>query len=255
MEARLLTRGDRNPKVYKGQAAGWSTAILHLAPADVAGRGTVCPWSTAGCRAACLNKAGRGGIIRKGERTNNIQRARVRKTRWFFDDRPGFLSRLDREIALHVARARVSGLRPAVRLNGTSDISWERVAPGLFDRFPGVMFYDYTKSRARALAAHGAAPWPANYDLTFSWSGENAAECAEVLAAGGRVAVPFAGKVPVGGFFNPRGAVLGKTTEAFPIIDGDASDLRFLDGRGVVVGLKAKGPAKRDRSGFVVALK
>jgi len=225
-----------------------------------------------------LNRAGRGGIIAEGKRTNDIQRARIRKTRWFFDDRAGFLARLDREIALHVKRARVDGLRPAVRLNGTSDISWERVAPDMLARWigRGVTFYDYTKSKARAMAAalaranverygkaraHGSADWPAGYDLTFSWSGSNAADVAEVLAGGGRVAVPFSpvpGPGAVAAVIDGRLAVSATMPAPgwsrytwHPVTDGDASDLRFLDGAGVVA-LKAKGPARRDVSGFVV---
>lgn len=252
----LLTTG--NPKTDKGRAFGYLTAILHLAPADLAGRGTVCPHSTAGCRAACLNLAGRGGIMRRGETSNRIQDARIRKTRQYFDDRPAFLARLDREIGNHKRRAERAGLRPAVRLNGTSDVAWERVAPDMLARWTaaGVRFYDYTKNPARALAAaERRDTWPAGYDITFSWSGQNANEARAVLAAGGRVAVPFAGKVPIGSVAlilndtvstGPAGAI------GFPVVDGDASDLRFLDGRGVVVGLKAKGPARRDASGFVV---
>lgn len=271
---KLMTPPTNNPKVAKGAAAGFWTAILHLAPADLAGRGTVCPWSTAGCRAACLNLAGRGGIMKAGETSNGIQAARIRRTRYFFDDRAGFLADLERDIAAHVRASRRAGFKPAVRLNGTSDIAWERIAPDMLRRWiaEGVAFYDYTKSKARAIAAARARAWadlpardkadparsmpdawPVGYDLTFSWSGDNAADCADVLTAGGRVAVPFAPKVPTG---TGEGApVFCIGTGAWEVIDGDASDLRFLDPVGTVVGLKAKGPAKRDRSGFVVALK
>ena len=37
-----------------------------------------------------------------------------------------------------------------------------------------------------------------------------------------------------------------------PVVDGDKSDLRFLDGENVIVGLIAKGQAKKDQSGFVI---
>lgn len=279
MSFKLLTEPYGNPKTAKGEAAGWSTAILHLAPAGLAGRGSVCPWSTAGCRAACLNKAGRGGMFARGARTNAIQRARVRRTRAFFDNREGFLRDLRGDVERHAARCARDGKRPAVRLNGTSDIAWESVAPEIFAGFPGVTFYDYTKSEARMSAMLAMRDWhkrytgpdwkanvigrtvprhwPANYDLTFSWSGENAKECATVLAHGGRVAVAF-DRVPVGRRFSPfwgdGSPMLSPlaTRLGWPVVDGDASDLRFLEPGGIIVGLRAKGPAKKDRTGFVV---
>lgn len=232
-----------NPKTAKGEGYGYLTAILHLAPARIAGF-EVCPGRTEGCTAACLNTAGRGGIF------EGIHRARVRRTKWFRADRPAFMLALEREIAAHVRRAARHGLAPAVRLNGTSDIPWENVryrgAGGfhgtIFERFPDVQFYDYTK-----VATRFARQLPGNYDLTFSAADENDRAVDVALKHGARVAVvfrntarPFARKWDLPATWNGR-----------PVIDADAHDLRFTEPAGVICGLRAKGAARTDRSGFV----
>jgi hypothetical protein len=167
---------------------------------------------------------------------NRIQAARVGRTQLFFNDRQGFLARLTREIAAHVRRAERLGLRPAVRLNGTSDLPWERIAPEVFAQFPDVQFYDYTASVERATARN----LPANYSLTFSRKEGRDADALRVLRANGTAAVVF------------RGHDLPAAWGGFPVVDGRIHDLRFLDPRGVVVGLSALGRARYDASGFVV---
>ena len=235
MHRKLLTVG--NPKTEKGAALGYLTAILHLAPADRSGR-NVCPWASDGCITACLNLSGRGGIFQRGATTNAIQRARIARTEYFFAHRAGFLAQLRKEIRQHVARAARNGLRPAVRLNGTSDIPWESIDPALFSTFENVQFYDYTKAPHRA-----RNPFP-NYSLTFSRSETNDATALALLTEGWTVAVVFdAG----------RGAPLPPTWNGHPVHDADVTDLRFLSSAGVA-GLRAKGPAKRDATGFVVRL-
>ena len=228
---KLLTTG--NPKTEKGAALGYLTAILHLAPASASGK-NLCPWASPMCIDACLNKAGRGGIFASGETTNAIQQARLARSAFFLADRPGFLRQLAKEIRAFLRQCQRAGLRPAVRLNGTSDLPWERIAPELFAEFPEVTFYDYTKAPHRMGEA-----LPANYSLTFSRSETNESHAMAVLANGGNVAVVFGGGLPT-------------TWKGFDVIDGDATDLRFLDRRNVVVGLTAKGPAKRENGGFVV---
>ena len=231
---RTLTIG--NPKTMKGEAAGYKTAVLHLAPADLSGT-NVCPWATAGCKAACLNTAGRGGIMRKGETTNAIQQARLRRTRDYVEDRQGFLTRLHDEVAAFVRSARKAGLIPAVRLNGTSDLDLS----GFVEQFPDVQFYDYTKSPQR-IKRYVTGQLPPNYHLTYSLTerDESWTTAQAALADGVNVAVVF-DKVPA--------KFMG-----YDVIDGDAHDLRFLDRQGVIVGLKAKGKAKRDTTGFVKRL-
>jgi hypothetical protein len=243
---RLLTIG--NPKTLKGQAQGYITAVLHLAPASTSGF-NVCPMATAGCKASCLNTAGRGGIA-AGNATfesaegalpdNAIQKARIARTQWFFADREAFVAQLVIEIYAFVNKAKRDGLIPCVRLNGTSDIRWERIPcnglENIMAEFPAVQFYDYTKLANRKGV-------PSNYHLTFSLAEDNDAHAASVLADGGNVAVVYRDKALPQSY-----AISGVTRE---VVSGDDSDLRFLDPRGVIVGLYAKGKAKRDTLGFV----
>ena len=105
-----------NPKIQKGTKLGYLSFILHLAPADLSGR-EVCPKRTSGCTAACLNTAGRGGMFRRGETTNVIQQARVRKTKYFFADRLGFMQDLVNDIVAAQRQAEKLGLTPVIRLN------------------------------------------------------------------------------------------------------------------------------------------
>jgi hypothetical protein len=153
------------------------------------------------------------------------------------------MAQLVRDIERHVRRAERHGLKPAVRLNGTSDLPWERIRCGehanVFERFPDVEFYDYTKVpvgiRRRALDIP-------NYHLTFSLAESNDDNARDAMAAGLNVAAVFAVK---------RGQPLPETYWRRPVIDGDVSDLRFTDPAGCIVGLRAKGRAIKDRSGFV----
>lgn len=245
----LLTTS--NPKTAKGLGEGFSTAILHLAPHRLGGGHNVCPHATPGCIAGCLNKAGRGGIIPRGQTSNRIQDARIRRTRFYLEDQAGFLEALEREIVAHVRRCERAEVLPAVRLNGTSDIAWERKAPALFERFERVRFYDYTKAPARA-ERFACGDLPPNYHLTFSRSESTTPqEMRAMLARGVNVATVFR-TVPQWPTVDGRTARLA-AFNGWPMIDGDRTDLRFKDPRGVLVVLKAKGPARRDRSGFVLA--
>lgn len=248
----LLTPDGYNPKTKKGRARGYSTAIQHFAPANLSGY-EVCRGRSFGCTAACLNTAGHGGIALDASGLNDVQRARVARTLNFFQNRFFYFAVLVREVAQHVRRAAKNGMTPAVRPNGTSDLDFERMRMNdgrtLFETFPDVQFYDYTKIFSRALA-NARGEHPANYFICFSRSETNETECRAVLNAGGNVAVVLnicsckrACKHVI-----PEGLTyLGR-----PVINGDYDDLRFLDPRGVIVGLKAKGRAKLDTTGFVV---
>jgi hypothetical protein len=222
-----------NPKIQKGTKLGYLSFILHLAPADLSGHNT-CPKATAGCKSACLNTAGRGGMFRKGETTNMIQKARIRKTQYFYSARQDFMLDLKRDIEKGIKMASKLGLTPVFRLNGTSDLSWEKydMIPGqnVFECFPQVQFYDYTKVLGRKTAGIE------NYHLTFSKADGNDSDVAEALMQGMSVV-----------------AVYDAIPEGVP--SADETDLRFLDPKGVMLGLKAKGRAKKDTTGFVIRLK
>jgi hypothetical protein len=240
----MLTPDGYNPKTKKGRARGYSTAILHLAPAALSGF-DVCQYATPGCRAACLNTAGHGGIALDAAGLNDVQRARIARTRLMFLNRFLFNVLLVRAIDTHIRRARKNGLTPVVRLNGTSDLPWERIRLNddrtVFETWPDIQFYDYTKHVKRALA-NVAGAHPSNYSLTFSRAESNHSDAVTVMAAGGNVAVVFKVKP-----HQSPDIWAGQR-----VIDGDNDDLRFLDPANVIVGLAAKGRGKRDASGFVV---
>lgn len=245
---KLLTAGQSNPKTAKGDKLAYSTAILHLSPAKLSGR-NVCAFATAGCAAACLNTAGRGGMFQPGG-TNSVQEARLRRTRYFFADKAAFMVDLHSDITKHVAAAFKAGLTPCVRLNGTSDIPWENVKltvngvtyANIMAAFPTVQFYDYTKNPGRRNL-------PDNYVLTFSLAESNRDHAVSALLAGMNVAAVFNVKTAVTGRWSAD--PLPSEYMGVAVIDGDDHDLRFLDPRGVVVGLRAKGRAKKDTTGFV----
>jgi hypothetical protein len=221
-----------NPKIQKGTKLGYLSFILHLAPSDLSGKNT-CPKATKGCIAACLNTAGRGGMFKRGETTNVIQKARIRKTQYFFNNRAEFMKDLYADICKGIRLANKLGLEPVFRLNGTSDLSWEKYemteGKNVFEVFAGIQFYDYTKVLGRKVKHIE------NYHLTFSKADGNDADVAEALLQGMSVV-----------------AVYDKITEGVP--SADETDLRFLDAKGIMLGLKAKGKAKKDYSGFVIRL-
>jgi hypothetical protein len=229
-----------NPKIQKGTKLGYLSFILHLAPSDLSGKNT-CPKATAGCAAACLNTAGRGGMFKKGENTNMIQKARIRKTVEFFFDRDQFMLDLAYDIQKAVKFAEKQGLTPVIRLNGTSDLAWEKYevpvfcTKNIFELFPNVQFYDYTKVLGRKVAD---IP---NYHLTFSKADGNDADVAKAIEQGYNIAAVF--------------DELPDSYMGLPVINADETDLRFLDPKGCIAGLKAKGRAKKDYSGFVIRLK
>lgn len=233
-----------NPKTSKNLKEGWNTLLLHLAPASLSGFNT-CPFSTAGCREACLNEAGQGAIVVDG--VNRCGVARIARTRFFFDHPNEFLSVIHRQIT----NAKKGDLPLAVRLNGTSDIPWEEVAPDLFEVHNDVAFYDYSKTFTRL------GKTPSNYVLTYSYTGSrNSWNVAKnFLTQGGRVAVVYGLCKHVSPRCKCSKALPAKHPGpmggAFPVVDGDKHDLTFLRPQGSIIGLRTKGKANKDSSGFV----
>lgn len=249
-------------KAAKAGGYGYLNAIHYMAPYDFGGAGNVCPHATAHCIRACLGwfsgQAAMTADIEAG--TNSVRESRKLKAQLFMRERVDYLNRLARDILAQERKARREGLALCVRLNGSSDIAWERLrfAPdaktvkalakrgvvrrtdgpvSLPDLFHWIQFVDYTKNPGRM------GKTPANMHLTLSYSGENEAACVAALAAGCNVAVVFGDGLP-------------ETWNGYAVIDGDLHDLRHLDprgSRGVVVGLAPKGlKAKRDDSPFIV---
>jgi len=232
MTYNLISVGN-NAKTIKGDGSEFETAIEYMKPFKTVFNGKVhnlCAMAEkAQCHVGCLNTAGRGQM-------SSVQRGRERKTMLWLSDRVGYMYSLHNDLTKFRKRNLKRGVKPCVRLNGTSDIQYEKT--GIMEQFPEIQFYDYTKIVKRAYAK-----LPDNYHLTLSYS-EADMEYADsvyqaVLDTGINMAVVFRDKLP-------------KTFRGLRVIDGDKDDLRFLDPKGVVVGLKAKGAAKRDKSGFVI---
>ena len=253
---------DQNAKTVKGQKVGFMTAVMYLAPFKMAGI-NVCPMAEiAGCWKGCLNTAGRGGISKGSKRfrtpvglvpDNAIQRCRIKRTKMWADERDTFWIQLHKEITAFVKKAERKGLTPTVRLNGTSDIQWERFTPyypggfahTIFEMFPDVQFYDYTKIYKRF-----EHELPENYHLSLSYSEANqkyADRCWETHREHGASLVMV---------YRTKDDIANARTWfeecRVRIVDGDANDLRFLDPAKCIVTLKAKGKARRDDSGFVL---
>ena len=228
-QVKKLLRFD-NYKMSKSTDYGYLSVILYLAPHTLSGK-NICAWASKGCIKGCLNLSGRGVF-------NNVKQSRLNKTKYFFADRPKFLKQLNHEIKLYDKRAKRMGLKLNVRLNGTSDLVWENYklenGLNLMDNNPTIKFHDYTKSLERM-----KKQLPKNYRLTFSKSESNHNTVQElIMTSKQNIAVVF-NKLPK--------SYLGRK-----VIDGDLNDLRFKDPLNSIVGLIAKGKARKDNSGFVI---
>ena len=228
-------------KIAKGLKYNEMTYILYLAPASQSGY-NVCPMSTEECRKACVSESGHNRIDVK---KNAINKARIKKTKLFFEQRDFFMSWLVKEITKAKIDADTKGYRFSVRINGTSDIDLTTFKIGgrnILEIFPLIQFYDYTKvsKRFKLLDKYD------NYDLTYSFSGYNMIQCLDLLEnKKGRVAMVFEGKV------------LPQSFMGYKVIDGDEYDMRYLDKQGVIVGLKFKKVRNKidtNRNKFIIAM-
>lgn len=223
------------------------TMISYLPPSDSSGKWNFCMWATPGCRAVCLGIAsGRMNHGRKALESREfdhgktaVTRAMMKRAKLFMSDRKAFIYEMIVEIYSHLAKAHRKGIKAAIRPNGATDIPWESVAPKIFDIFPEIQYYDYTKAPLKVRRNA-----PANYHLTYSRAEtlENQRIAAEWIAAGHNAAVVFsADKYHLPTEFEGR-----------PVLNGDLHDMRFKDAPGHYIALSAKGAAKHDESGFVV---
>ena len=217
-----------NSKTIKGEKLGYMTYILYLAPHTQNSKGiNLCSHASKGCAKACLFGSG-------SARFDNVQLGKTNKTEWFLHNRVEFLEKLDKEIiaikkkAIHKDTENV--LTPTIRLNGTSDIAWEKFKirdnKNIFDLHSDIQFYDYTKNHVRF-----EKQLPTNYHLTFSMSEDNKYKSLELLSKGHNVAMVF-------GIKNEN--QLPNEYLGYKVINGDKDDLRFLDDKNVIVGLKYK---------------
>jgi len=228
----LLSKGSTNAKTAKNSI---KTFILYLAPHNLNNKGiTLCKDASPGCIASCLNTAGMGIF-------SNVQLSRINKANFYVSDKKVFLAQLLKEIKKEIKKASDKNEKIAFRLNGTSDIDFLYLLDKHFDfnvdllNYDKVFFYDYTKSLPRAKRYQNYK----NYTLTFSKSETNQDQVSEALNLGINVAAVFSGDLP-------------KKCKGIKVVDGDKSDLEMLNFKNIILGLKAKGPAKKDASGFVI---
>tara|TARA_R110000772_G_scaffold6250_8_gene21953 strand:- start:1166 stop:1948 length:783 start_codon:yes stop_codon:yes gene_type:complete len=215
-----------NSKTIKGEKLGYTTYILYLAPHTQNSKGiNLCSHASPGCAKACLFNSG-------AARFDNVQKGKRNKTEWYLQDREGFMLKLDAEITAikNKRKHATSENTPVVRLNGTSDVPFEKFIirdnKNIFDLHPEIQFYDYTKNHIRF-----TKKLPSNYHLTFSMSETNKDKSMELLSLGANVAIVFGVK---------NANQLPETYKGYEVINGDESDLRFLDKQNVIVGLKYK---------------
>lgn len=229
---------NADAKTSKGEKMGFLTGILYLAPYKTISIYNTCSMAEiAGCSIACLYTAGRGIY-------NSVQTGRINKTEWYYQDKQGFMLQLIKNIKSLINKAYKQGLIPLIRLNGTSDIKWENIGfdyqgktyNNIMELFPDIQFYDYTKIINRDNL-------PANYDLTFSYSGKSefSKYVNQAINKGMRIAVVFKDKYKLPNEFM-----------GLSVVNGDNSDIRHIDPHNVIVALYAKGKAKSDNTGFVV---
>jgi len=224
----LLSKGITNAKTSKNEI---ETYIMYLAPADMVQGVNLCPFASLGCKASCLYTAGRGAF-------NYVQQARINKTIIWKENREYFYQLLGSELSKIESKAIKENKQIAVRLNGTSDIDHLSLLLRYTNKnwleSKNLVFYDYTKNFNTIKKYLNT-----NYHLTFSLSESNKETALEVLKLGGNVAVVFYQSLP-------------QVWQGYKVINGDASDLRVNDEKNVIVGLIAKGKAKKDNSGFVI---
>ena len=228
----LLSKGSTNSKTAKNNI---ETYILYLAPhTQNSKKINICPKASKGCAAACLFSAGRG-------RFSNVIASRTNKTEYYLSDRKTFINQLSKELIKIANKSLKQDTKIAIRLNGTSDLDFIALIKKYNnldllngDQFKNLVFYDYT-----AILGKIKKYINTSYSLTLSRKENNESEILEALKLGGNVAAVFKDHLPT-------------KYKGFTVIDGDQSDLMMLYNKNVILGLKAKGDAKKDKSGFVI---
>lgn len=224
---------NSSAKLMKNQVVSQQmTYAIYLAPAKTSGY-NVCSHSTKECRLGCLATSGRQAIeIFSG--IDRIKNARINKTKLFIEHKEYFMQWLIAEIKSAQAKAIRKGFYFSVRLNATSDIDWQHIYYGgknIFEIFSDVNFYDYTKNVTKFINK------PLNYHLTYSYTGRNWGICKTLLAKGHNIAMVFDVKKEI---------ELPLEYEGFKVINGDLTDYRIDDAKGIIIGLKWKRIANRE---------
>lgn len=228
----ILSPGYTNTKTKKSDLnSNFLTGTVQLSPWKLSGK-NFCAFATKGCIKGCLFTAGRGSF-------SNVQKARLRRSRLFIEDREAFFDQLSNDIKRLQRKATREGKKVCIRLNAISDLPFHNIKfkgySSIMEAFPELIFYDYSKDYRRMFSA-----LPSNYDITFSYSEKTTVEeVNQIIESGKNVAVVFRSSIP-------------KTWMGHRVINGELTDLRFMDEKGVIVALVAKGKARKDTTGFVV---
>ena len=228
----LLSKGSTNTKTAKNNI---ETYILYLSPEKQNSKGVnLCPKASKGCAAACLYTAGRGKF-------SNVKKSRINKSEYYISDKKIFINQLSKELVKIAAKSIKQNKKIAIRLNGTSDQDFISIIKKynnldlLNDKqFKNLVFYDYT-----AILGKIKKYLNTSYSLTLSRKEDNESDILQALKLGGNVAAVFRDELPT-------------TYKGFNVVNGDESDLVMLEAKNCILGLKAKGDAKKDKSGFVI---
>lgn len=228
---RLLTKGSNVFKIAKSdnKSDEYRSCIMFLSPYKLSGA-NLCPNASIGCVKSCLNTSGLG-------KTNSVQAARLKRSHFYLEHREAFKAQLLKECISFIKSNRKKGFKTSIRLNGTSDITWEKVFPEIFEL--DAMYYDYTKNYNKMLNFL-EGKLPKNYHVTFSRSEINDKESLDVLNKGGNVAYVFHKTIK-----------MPEKLFGYTVFNGEEDDLRFLNHHGVI-GLVSKGRANKDDTGFVI---
>lgn len=227
-----------NSKLKK--AIGRYRAIgLAMAPWKFAGAGNLCGAASAGCVEAC------NGLWSGMNVTSSTRFALIGRARLYLEFRELFLRKLRDELRAFERLCIRTGRIPAVRLNVSTDIPFEKIAPGIFAEFKRTRFYDYT---AYTVQIRGILP--PNYQLCHSWKETTTfAYVSATIAAGRNIVMPFdSAYAPQRKLFGALPAlVIFRCREtgrelSVPVVNGDKHDIRMrqTDGAGVCVGLHGK---------------
>lgn len=226
----LLSKGG-NAKINKNEV---TTYNLSLAPYKQNAKGVnLCPKASEGCALACLFTAGRGKF-------SNVQNARINKTNYYLFDKQKFMDQLAKEINKIALKSIISDETFALRLNTLSDVDFVYLLKKYCSldilndvKYKNIIVYDYT-----AIPQKVKKYLNTRYHLTLSRKEDNEQDVIKTLEMGGNVAIVFK-EIP-------------KTYKGYMVVDGDKTDLEMTKYKNVVLGLKAKGDAKKDTTGFVI---
>ena len=226
----LLSKGNTNSKTAKNDS---ETYILYLAPYNQNSKKiNICPKASKGCAKSCLFSAGRGAF-------SNVINSRLNKTEYFLHDKKTFINQLSNELIKINKKASKNTNQTLIRLNGTSDLDFiyllKKYASFDISNYQNLHFYDYTKILGKVKKYANDK----NYTLTFSRAEDNEKDIFEAINYGANVSAVFSGDLP-------------KQYKGIPVYDGDKTDNEMLKFKSVILGLKAKGKAKKDTTGFVI---